>query len=142
MSLETKSKTIGATEYVVRQLPATKGRLVLLRLAKALGPVAASISATKDKHSAMAESLEKAISSVTDDDFTFLCNTFADSTDVTINDDKGRRSPKLATIFDLHFAGNYLEMVQWLVFCVEVNFGSFFAAAGLAPAIGAPTKSA
>jgi hypothetical protein len=55
-----------------------------------------------------------------------VCNIFADSTDVVIHDDKGKREPQLSKIFDLHFAGKYDEMLAWLIFCVEVNFGSFF----------------
>jgi hypothetical protein len=126
--LKIESKTIGGHEYKVRQLVATKGRLVLLTLARIIGPAAALAAGAKEtgKEEAFAKVIEALLANLTPEDFTSLCNTFAESTDVVISDEKGRREPKLSNVFDLHFAGNYQEMIDWLVFCVEVNFASFF----------------
>jgi hypothetical protein len=30
---------------------------------------------------------------------------------------------------EIHFTGRYLEFTRWLIFCIEVNFASFFAGA-------------
>ena len=43
--------------------------------------------------------------------------------DVVLEDLK---MPRLDGVFDEHFAGRYMEMVQWLAFCVQVNFQGFF----------------
>jgi len=40
------------------------------------------------------------------------------------------RWPNLKDIFDAHFAGEYEELIGWLKFAIEVNFGSFFQKAG------------
>ncbi len=125
--LDVKSKTIAGHEYKVRQLVATKGRLVMLTLARIIGPAAALAASAKDKQSVMGDIITAVLQNVTADDFTSLCNTFAESTDLVIHEDGKRpREPKLSTVFDLHFAGEYQAMIEWLVFCVEVNFGSFF----------------
>lgn len=123
--LKVVSKTIGGTEYKVRQLVATQGRLVMLSLGRILGPAAAAAASSKDKSEVMPAMIEAVLTNITPEDFTSLCNTFAESTDVVIDDEKGRREPKLSKVFDLQFAGKYDEMIAWLVFCVEVNFGSF-----------------
>ena len=126
--LPQKTKTIGAHEYKVRMLPATKGRVVMLTLARVLGPAAGVAATAKGgDNAALLEPLFKSVlQGLTADDLNAVCNIFADSTDVVIHDDKGKREPQLSKIFDLHFAGKYDEMLAWLIFCVEVNFGSFF----------------
>ncbi len=125
--LKVESKDISGHTYKVRQLVATKGRLVLLTLARIAGPAAAMAASAKNKEAVIGPVIEAVLSNLTPEDFTSVCNTFAESTDVVIDDEKGRREPKLSNIFDLHFAGRYEVMLEWLVFCVEVNFSSFLA---------------
>ncbi len=111
--LETKSKTIGDHDYRVTQLGATKGRKVLVRLLKACGP-AFSLAA----EGRSTEALGKLASDLDEETLDYLCETFAARTDM---DEK-----PLAPVMELHFAGNYGEMVEWLGFCVQLNFESFF----------------
>jgi hypothetical protein len=40
----------------------------------------------------------------------------------------GRAPAQLSEVFDVHFAGDYLALVDWLRFALEVNFGPFVAA--------------
>ncbi len=141
--LKVESKDIGGHTYKVRQLVATKGRLVLLTLARIAGPAAATAATAKDKDAVVGQVIQTVLTSLTADDFSSLCNTFAESTDVLIEDEKGRREPKLSNIFDLHFAGRYEVMLAWLVFCVEVNFSSFLVGLRSKPAgTSDPTASA
>lgn len=136
MGLSVSSKHINGHEYKVRQLGANKGRSVLIRLSKLVGPMAASVAAAKDKETALETAAQAAFAAITEEDFKFVCDTFAESTDVVMPDG---REPQLSKIFDLHFAGEYLTMIQWLAFCVEVNFGSFFAAGRRSPDTAATT---
>jgi hypothetical protein len=124
--LKRETKTIGEHEYAVTQLDAVKGRRVATRIAKILAPVVGAGSAETGD---MAKALQALVAGMTEEDVDSLCDVFAASTDVQIPGEK--RSPKLSAIFALHFAGRYDEMVEWLLFCIEVNFSSFFARAGL-----------
>ncbi len=135
MPLETRTKLINGREYEVRQLDALKGRSVFLRLAKYAIPAlteikeAASSPASEGEDAALkilGGSLSKIAESVTEEDFNFFCDTLAPTTCVEID---GKR-PQLDRVFPVHFAGNYAEMLGWLAFAFEVNFGSFFVGTG------------
>lgn len=132
---KTEKRLIGDHEYTVTQLGAVQGRKALARLAKFIGPAVGSLS-SKDESAALsrlAEGLNEA-------DVDYFCDLFAPLTSVQIGD----KAPLLSSVFDGHFAGEYLALVRWLVFCFEVNFGNFFAAAlraAKAPAAGAESAS-
>ena len=71
--------------------------------------------------------LDALIQAMTDQDLEYFSRLFAKSTFVTFTDDKERRVKKnLAEVFDYHFAGQYFELTQWLVFCLGHDFGGFF----------------
>ncbi len=115
--MDSYKKTIGASQYEVTLLPAKKGAKVLAKLPKLQGIVSGGIS---------------------DEDLDFLCDTFAATTQVLQASAKGVMP--LKDVFDLHFSGKYSEMLQWVAFCVEVNFKDFFPA-GLGDMVaGALTK--
>jgi hypothetical protein len=123
--LKRESKIIGDTEYAVTQLDAIRARRVFLRLAKLLAPLAAELGDT-DKgvsNEKLFRALAGAVRAATDEDVDYFCDQFAAATDVV----QGSKSPKLSTIFALHFVGDrFADMFDWLLFCFEVNFGSFF----------------
>lgn len=144
--LKTERKMIGEYEYAVTQLDAVKGSRVFTRLTKILAPAIVGLSSASTQikgtkpadvddvtGSKMFEALGKLAENLTEADVDFFRECFAASTDVMITDEQTgkQRSPKLSTIFGLHFAGKYDEMIEWLVFCFEVNFGSFFVQIGL-----------
>ena len=143
MAFKTESKIIGGLEYKVSQLGAIKGRTAFLRLVKALGPV---VGGLVDPKGAPRQSLDLADMfgklALTDADLTYFCDIFSEKTFVV----KGSQMPRLDNVFDDHFAGRYLDMVQWLAFCVQVNFADFFGGALIAavdPASpSAPTQPA
>jgi hypothetical protein len=115
---ETKEKTIGVHTYRVTQLGALTGRKVFARMLKTLGPLASSGGAD----------LSKAVGNL-EEDFEYLCDTFAKTTSVS-GGEFGAKAPQLDTIFDAHFVGRYEDMIAWLVFALEANFGGFFRALG------------
>lgn len=123
--VETKEKTIEGTTYRVRQLDAVKGRKVVARLIRLLSNAAAGGD----------DALSKIFASVTEEDMDYFCDVFAASTDVNYEG----KWPCLKDVFGLHFAGKYGEMMQWLLFCVEVNFGNFLGETK--PATESPAKA-
>lgn len=150
--LKVERRTIGEHEYVVTQLDAVRGRRVFTRAAKLFAPALATAIGGSDKKTPeilegrVLDALSKLLEGLQEDDVDFFCDAFASSTEVTLVDEKGRRTPKLSTIFSLHFAGNYEEMFRWLLFAFEVNFGSFFDKVGFrlgatkAPAVAEASK--
>ena len=60
-----------------------------------------------------------------------LVSELAKTTEVCID---GNKWPRLADIFDVHFSGRTKEMLGWLAFAVEVQYGDFFG--GLRGAVG------
>lgn len=116
--LKQSEKVIGNNTYKVTALGAIKGRAVFIMLLRLFGATADGL-----KKDTLLSALQDLAKNLTDADLTFLCDTFAKVTDVQLPDG---RSPRLADVFDLHFSENYLEMFEWLAFCLEVNFSSFF----------------
>ena len=57
-----------------------------------------------------------------EEDLTYFCDAFAEKTFVVQPDGK---MPRLDNVFDAHFAGHYIDLVQWLAFAVRVNFADF-----------------
>ncbi|MBS2020454.1 MAG: hypothetical protein JST00_46785 [Deltaproteobacteria bacterium] len=138
--LKQEEKIIGGYRYKVTQLDAVKGRRAFMRLMKVVGP-----AYSKGATSGIEGALEDLVSRLSEDDVDHFCDVFAKTTQVSGGDLTEGREPFLRDIFMFHFAGRYLEMVQWLVFCCEVNFASFFAQAAsllAAPAAAAKAESA
>lgn len=115
MGLEKQTKQIGEFSYEVTTLGAKLADRMLLKLAKSVGPVflaaAGSSALGADAFSALSE-----------DDYDWVVEKLARSTDVQIGD----KAPSLWPVYDLHFAGKPIEKLEWLKFAVEVNFGPFF----------------
>jgi hypothetical protein len=71
--------------------------------------------------------------SIEADDIDFLCDEFSKTSDVQGGEETAWRqfaqpvplSAENGALLDMHFAGQYGELLQWLMFCVEVNYGDF-----------------
>jgi len=128
---ETKQKVVGAHRYHVTQFGARQGGRVLVRLLKMLGGAAGEALKSEGDldMGAVGNMVANLADTLGEADFDFLCDQFAPATSVEIN---GKLLP-LATdgLFDLHFAGAYVEMGQWLLFAIEANYGGFLGAGGL-----------
>lgn len=122
--LETQRREIGGVTYEVRQLDAVRGRRVFVRFAKVVAPALGALKAAAkmSPDEALAYALGQLVGNVSEEDLDFFCDVFAPATCLV----EGNNRPELAKRFELHFAGKYLEMLEWLAFCFEVNFGSFF----------------
>ncbi len=144
MALESQQKQIGTNTYEVTQLNAIKGRAVFTRFAKMVAPIVGEISsdaAGKDVNERLTKAFASLLGNVSEEDMNFFCDAFAPTTCLVIDEGGRTRRPNLKELFGLHFAANYAEMLGWLYFCIEVNFGSFFAAAGLRPSTAVPAES-
>lgn len=112
--IESKRKEINGNTYTVESLGATKGRQVFVRILRILG------SALGDGEFDIA----KASRSLAEADVDYLCDVFAPQTRIRLKGSKEEVS--LSEIQELHYAGNYLEMIQWLAFCLDLNFRNVF----------------
>lgn len=126
MGLEERkqSKEIGDTLYEVTPVPFGVGRAALVRLVKKLSPVMSSMLKEESKQAMTAAVLEAIPGALDESDLKFFSNLFGPYTTISKS---GVEPLKLTdTQQELHFAGGYLEYIQWLVFACEVNFGGFF----------------
>lgn len=144
MAIESKERRIGATTYRVTQLPAKRGRAMLVRFVRLLGPAAGAfasgvgrgaragvnLDALMNANVAMlagfgiGDALHDLCTRLNEEDLSAMCDEFAEYTVVVQSREIEQR---LSKIFDDHFAGRYDEMFQWFRACCEVNFASFFA---------------
>lgn len=141
MSRTNKTKRIGSNGYEVTQLGAIEGRRVFARLAQLMGGMVGALAAGGKADPVQA--FQSFAEAMTPEVMDFFCDTFTKFTQVHRQDGKVLF---LKDIFDDHFADNYSEMVEWLVFCLEVNFASFLGGVGglsalLRPAAVATSKS-
>jgi len=112
---ETRETTIDGCTYRVTQLGATTGAQVMFRLGRAFAAVMASVSQGELDLAALSPS-----------DFDWIVVTMKASTKFDLVDTVGGgtvRTVDLAPLFDEHFAGRYGQMLEWLKFALEVNFG-------------------
>lgn len=133
MAIESKERRIGGTLYRVTQLPAKRGRALLVRYVRLFGPGAGSFvgGLGRTPNGAFDAALTQGIAMglhdfcerLTDAELAHVCDEFAAFTVVVESREIERR---LSDIFDDHFAGKYDDMLAWIRFASEVNFASFF----------------
>lgn len=137
MAIEVKERRIGASTYRITQLPAKRGRAMLVRFVRLLGPGAGAFVGGLGRGKSgldgavgmgIADAMLDLCTRLTEEDLTVLCDEFATYTVVVQSREIERR---LSDIFDDHFAAKYDEMLHWLRACCEVNFASFFGGATL-----------
>jgi len=127
---ETKEKQIGETRYRVTMLGAKQGRRLFAELFKYAGPAFGELIRNGNGRVALSEidtdAVATALQALADrldvEFFDRVVEQFAASTQVH---NGGDRWIPLDNSFDLHFAGKYRALFQWLAFCCEVNFADF-----------------
>lgn len=146
MALPTKSKQIGENTYSVTAFGAKQGRVIFARLTNLLGPLVRSFKSIADdvaegkdvdKGNVIIDAIAEACSTLPPKEFASLCDEFATYTEVTRPDGT---APRLDNIFDIHFAANYMEMILWFTFVLEVNFKDFFTGPLIAQLLATATK--
>lgn len=109
-----KAKTINGCVYVVDTLPSTLG----VQTFEKVGPLCLLAV------SGGAPAIVQAVGEFNATKFLAACKAFADHTMLRKEDGK---EPELSDVFEDHFAGNYLDMMEWFAFCVEHNYANFWA---------------
>lgn len=125
--LAAKEKVIGGKTYQVRMLPTDLGLRSAAKLLNLIGPgVSALQSGSEDTFTRFVGEL--LTSERLADQLEYFTKLFRQYTAVEVEPGK---MAELSTIYDVHFMGNYFELLQWLVFCFEANHASFLSGAGL-----------
>jgi hypothetical protein len=122
MPKQTQETTIDGVPYRVTQLGATTGGQIMFRLGRAFGAVVAGLRVGN----VTLDALDPA-------DFDWLVKTLQPATKVGIVDVAGGGKVNfvdLPHVFEDHFAGRYPQMLEWLKFSLEVNYGPLQGALG------------
>jgi hypothetical protein len=119
MARQNRSKKIGQYTYEVTQLGAVEGSRVLAHIMQLFGGMVGAIASGGKPD--MVHGFSALANSITPEKLEFFCNTFSPWTQVH----KDGKAQILKDVFDDHFAANYSELVEWLGFCLEVNYESF-----------------
>lgn len=126
--IETKKKQIGEYEYCVEQLGAREGLSVMVKLGKMLGePLGQAVTKAEAGGSgldAAGAAVSGLLQNLDEPGILGLLDVFAKKTTVTGGHLTGM---KLEAIADQFFAGRYQDLGLWFAFCLEVNYGGFFA---------------
>lgn len=140
MGIEAREKRIGDHVYRVTLHGTKAGLKLLVRVTKILGPGAGSFIGGLGRDAigldgalanGAAEALHDFAARLNETEVLGIADEFARQTVVVVDSET---EPRLCDIFDDHFAGRYDLLLQWLGFCLEVNYGSFFVArSGVGP---------
>lgn len=117
-----QSTTIGAWRYTVKPLPAGQGLALMARLAKMLGPGVAGL-VSGEEGGAIGRALASLLERVQPEEVVEIARQLAATTEVS--QPGGKTPASLVEVFDLHFAADYLTLMDFLRFALEVNFGPF-----------------
>jgi hypothetical protein len=123
-----KEKVIGGKTYQVRMLPAGLGLRSAARLINLVGPGVQALQ-SGDSDAMMSFSSGLMTNEKLADQLEWFTSLFAKYTAVQVEPSGG--FVELSTIYEVHFMGNYFELLQWLVFCFEGNHASFLGASGV-----------
>ena len=125
---ETQDKTFGEITARVEPLGAKKGRRLLVKLSRivapALGALVGSGSAV-DLGPAKLERMATLLAThMHEDDVDALLTTMIPQTRFK-KDESSDFVAGTEAIFDLLFAGRYMDQLRFLAFCLEVNYAGF-----------------
>lgn len=139
--LKSETREIGGRKLTVTQLGTGDGLRLFFKLGKLVGPSVGTLlrqwqgkSVTKE---VVGMAITELLAAIEWSDFNEFVQTFAKVTreTVTVTNDRGDSEERTVsldkTIGNIAFAGDYLTLMQWLGFCLEVNFASFFTGLGL-----------
>ena len=125
MTLPTHERTIDGLSYETTILDADQGRKILVRVMKIMagGAAAAGEKMNKGSWAAGMSGIAGLLERLSDEDLGVFIKTFGARSTVLL--DSGNRV-RIADVYLLHFAGKMLAMMDWLTFCIEVNYSDFF----------------
>lgn len=116
-----QEKKIGLASYKVQQFGALRGQNLLLRISAMVGPAIGRSASGDAGNLALGPFVEEFFAHFETDKVEAILSEFATGTQVF----NGKGWSPLSDCYDEHFAGNYLELVQWFRFALEVNYSDF-----------------
>jgi hypothetical protein len=132
-NLRPVEKKIGANIYKTSPLPARRGLRVGMKIARIIAPAFAALAGAssgvgnildrKIEPVALGKAVDLLFEHLDDRDFDALLNDILAST--FVND------REVLKVFDMHFANNYGELRELIIWVVAENFGSFFGQGGI-----------
>lgn len=146
LEVQTEERAIGGVIYRVTPLPAGKALVLSRRLAALIVPTLGDLAQFAARPSgspvtagdlvALVKVLDLIVDSMDDAAVVYLYETFAPTTQAVV----GEKKFALEKSFDVHFQGRLVECLEWLRFCLEVNFRPLVGrlTASLQPAARAP----
>lgn len=139
--LESKTVTIDGHSYRLTMLPGSLGRGLSLRLQQVILPALAEIGKQQDSdpEAFFMCTMARGLANLTEGFLADLCQSFGASTDLLQTDPATgqEKAVKLTgAIFDIHFAGRYSAMFDWLVECVKFNRLADFLGSSLLGSLG------
>lgn len=135
--LKSETREIGGRKLEVTQLGTGQGLKLFFKLGKLVGPsIATLIRQWQGKaisKQVVADAMLELVEKLEWSDFQELVNVCAKSTSQVVTNERGEtlRIELSKTIDTIAFAGDYLSLMKWLAFCLELNFASFFVDLGL-----------
>lgn len=135
--LKSETREIGGKRYAVTQFGTQEGLQIFFWLGKLVGPsIAALVKQWQGKSitvNVVSAALTELANGLQYADFNKLVQACAKCTKQVVTNAEGETVsvPLEKTIDTVAFAGDYLSLMQWLGFCLEVNFASFFVGLGL-----------
>lgn len=137
---EVQSRVIQGVRYEVLPLPAGRGVRVMAQLAKVIGPGIGEAASLAEAAANIGRTIGAFTERLDPDVVETLCREFAATTTVTAG--QSRTSLGAGIAFDEHFAGQYDALLEWLRFCMEVNFGPLWQRLGMLRSAPGPSDSA
>lgn len=118
-----QERTIDGVTYRVTPLGLGIGKKTLSRFLQIVSGVMAPMLENKSSmESAGAAALKTLPTLLTDAEVTYFQSVFGPSSAYRDGD---KWVPLLEATQEVHFAGRYMALFDWLAFCVEVNFAPF-----------------
>lgn len=138
---EPQDKVINGRNYRITPLGASKGLGILTLLTKHIARGLESVPSLAALAEHAGTALADVASNLDEAHVDRLCKTLAESAQVEPTPGSENLVP-LASCYENHFAGNYGELVAFVAFALEVNFGSFLDLIKTTMATRAPAPAA
>jgi hypothetical protein len=122
MSREAVQFEVDGVTYTLTQFGAKKGQTLLLTCAKIVGPALGKAASSGYGDVQLGGMLEELFDGLDEPTMERIC---ADFSEACLFDANGKTGLPLKAHYDDHFAGRYLQMLQWLRECFKVNYGDF-----------------
>lgn len=134
---QVQEKAIGGYTYKVTPLSSGVSLKVMARVLKMAAPAFADVASLRDAASAVGRLLGGLASDLDESTLEYVTGELAKVTRVDLGNNQVQQ---LAQVFETHFQGRIVDLLDWLRFAAEVTYGPLLARlqAQLAPEAATP----